>query len=310
MTHPDPIFIFGALRSGTTLFRLMLNAHPNLHNPGEVDFLFDFIAPDPSHPTGWRYDRNAMSEHRIFKARGLTLPPDCDGLDLLHALLGQLAAKAPGVPSLNVHRHADRILACLPQARFVHLVRDPRDVARSSIGMGWSGTSWRGVDHWIATETGWDAANIPEDQVLTLRFEDLMTHLEPHLREVCAFHGVAFSPQMLTYHLNTSYGPPDPSISQQWQRKASAREIARLEGRCGDLITARGYTLAGRGYVPRAPERLWLDQKDRVLRAYDQARRFGVLLWAGAYLARLPGFRGLKPYIRRQKEARAIELLK
>ena len=48
------IFVYGALRSGTTLFRLMLEAHPALSNAGEADFLFDFLSPDQNHATGWR----------------------------------------------------------------------------------------------------------------------------------------------------------------------------------------------------------------------------------------------------------------
>ena len=36
-------FVCGALRSGTTVFRLMLNSHPKIDNPAECDFLFDGI---------------------------------------------------------------------------------------------------------------------------------------------------------------------------------------------------------------------------------------------------------------------------
>ncbi|MDZ7627639.1 MAG: sulfotransferase [Parvularculaceae bacterium] len=37
----DIVFICGALRSGTTLLRIMVNHHPQLSNPGEMDFLFE-----------------------------------------------------------------------------------------------------------------------------------------------------------------------------------------------------------------------------------------------------------------------------
>ena len=42
------VIAYGALRSGTTLLRLMLDMHPGLSCPGETDFLLDFtsIAPD------------------------------------------------------------------------------------------------------------------------------------------------------------------------------------------------------------------------------------------------------------------------
>ena len=46
MTTPstDPIFaLYGALRSGTTLVRLILRAHPQIHSEGENDFLLDHL---------------------------------------------------------------------------------------------------------------------------------------------------------------------------------------------------------------------------------------------------------------------------
>ena len=43
---PPPVALYGALRSGTTLFRLILKHHPALHNPGETDFLLDHIHAD------------------------------------------------------------------------------------------------------------------------------------------------------------------------------------------------------------------------------------------------------------------------
>ena len=45
-----PVFIFGSERSGTTVLRLMVNAHPMLSNPGEFDFLFDTIRPSDAPP--------------------------------------------------------------------------------------------------------------------------------------------------------------------------------------------------------------------------------------------------------------------
>lgn len=308
-----PVFVFGALRSGTTLFRLMLNAHPGISNPGETDFLFDFLHPDPGHPTGWRYDREAMAAHRIFRARGLTLPEDGrDGLDLLAALIEQLRAKAPGVLTLNVHRNARKIRQTLPGARFIHLLRDPRDVARSAIGMGWTGNSYYGVIPWLDAEADWEqvAADLPADQLLTLQFETLMAEIEPQLTRVCAFLGVAFLPGMLDYHLNTSYGPPDPNIARQWQQKASRHEIALIEGRIGPLLAARGYAPAGQPAIPGAAERLWLALQNRVLRWRHNIRRFGLGLFLSAHLTRLPGLGRLNRRLNRQMEQKIVKALK
>lgn len=305
-------FVFGALRSGTTLFRLMLNAHGGISNPGEVDFLFDFLAPDPTHPTGWRYDRGAMQKHRIFRSRKLNLPADCDGLDLLHDMIAQLCERTDGVLTLNVHRHADRIARVLPQARFIHLLRDPRDVARSSIGMGWSGNSFYGVEHWIATERSWDraATYIAEDQVMTLRFETLMADLENQLKRASVFLGLKFSASMLDYHKNTTYAPPDPRIAGQWRRNANPYDIALLEGKCGDLIVARGYELNGAPLYPGWLERRMLALKNRVFRWRYNIRRFGWPLFVSAHFTRLFGAKTLNERVQRRMDEKTIESLK
>jgi hypothetical protein len=61
----DIVFVYGALRFGTTVFRLMLDAHPQIANPGEMDFLFDYLYPDHTHSTGWRYDLDGLKLDRI-----------------------------------------------------------------------------------------------------------------------------------------------------------------------------------------------------------------------------------------------------
>ena len=306
-----PVFVYGALRSGTTMFRLMLNAHAQVQNPGEVDFLFDYLRRDPSGPGGWRYDRAGLSDNRIFRAHGLDLPEGVDGLDLLADFIRQFRARDPqAVLTMNVHREAGRIAEALPAARLVHLLRDPRDVARSSVVMGWAGLSYYGVDHWIATERSWDAAGFPATRVLTLKFEDLMADLGGELGRVCAFLGVPFSAAMLDYHRDTTYGPPDPKLAEQWRRQAARREVALIEDKCGDLIAARGYA---KGPVPHHPGRLELASlalRNNLGRRRASLRRFGLPLLVGAKLSGWVGATGLHRHFRRRMDARTAENLK
>jgi hypothetical protein len=275
----DIVFVFGALRSGTSLFKLMLNAHRLIANPGEMDFLFDHLRPDPAHPSGWRYDRDALALDRLFIDSGLTQRDDLDGLDLLADLLAQLAASAPGrILAINLHRNALRLRRILPRARILHLIRDPRDVARSSIGMGWAGTVFHGVGHWIATETSWDRAmaEAPPGPVLTLKYETLLGDLEGSLRRVCDFLGVAYDPAMCDYHRNSTYAPPDASLVEQWRRFLTGREIALIEGRAGALMRTRGYQRIGPGLCPGWPDRLRLGIANRIVVWRFRVRRFGL----------------------------------
>jgi hypothetical protein len=317
MPTPAPVFVYGSVRSGTTMFRLMLNSHPQIDNPGEVDVLFDFLSPPSAAAPLGRYDREGLAAHRIFRAHGLALRTDCDGTDLLADLLAQFEARARArhpatVLTANIHRHPDRIRALLPGARFIHLLRDPRDVARSSIGMGWAGNSYYGLAPWIEAERAWDrvAPHLAPDQVLELRFERLMADLEPELTRVCDFLGRPFRPEMLDYHRATSYGPPDPRMAGQWRRTAGAREIALIEGQCGALMAARGYAPAGAPAIPGPVEALRLAAGNRLGRWRFNIRRFGLGLFLAAHASRILRLRGLESRLRRRMDARIVAGLK
>lgn len=70
---PDVVIVFGALRAGTTMLRLMLNGHPDLACIGENDYLVDALEKDENGTL--RLDRAALAEARIFQSSGLSLPP-------------------------------------------------------------------------------------------------------------------------------------------------------------------------------------------------------------------------------------------
>lgn len=307
----EPIFVYGALRSGTTVFRLMLNAHDGIQNPGEVDFLFDFLHRDPAAPGGWRYDIDRLRENRIFRAHKLQIPDGIDGLDLMSDFMRQFQARRPAaVLTMNLHRHAERVGEVLPGARFIHLLRDPRDVARSSVVMGWAGLSYYGVDHWMETERSWDAAGFPSEQVLTLKFEDLMADLDGRLAAVCDFLEVPFAESMLGYHHDTTYGPPDPKIAEQWRRKADPHEIALLEGKCGALIRARGYAPGQVAHHPGRTERALLALRNNIGRRRASLRRFGLPLLLGAKLSGWVGATSLHRHFRRRMDTKVAQSLK
>lgn len=312
-THEDIVFVYGALRSGTTVFRLMLDTHPAISNPGEMDFLFDFLKPDSSHPTGWRYDLDGLRWNRIFKSSELELPPGCDGLDLLDSFLAQLNARAPGqVLSINLHRHMDRVFAILPHVRVLHMLRDPRDVARSSIQIGWVGTLYHGVSHWIDTETAWDVGTqgVSEAQILEITYEGLFRDITGTLQRVCAFLDVEFLPEMLRYHENTTYGPPDVNLTEQWKRKCAPRELAELEARAGPLMEKRGYALSQNPRNPGVMRRIVLATRGLLYRWRFGMKRYGVVTYWAEKVSRWIGLTGANRRIRKRMDAIVIQHLK
>lgn len=292
LAGPPPVLVFGALRSGTTVFRLMLNHHGGIRNPGEADFLFDHIARDPAGV--WRYDRPALEVDRVFLARGATLRPGLDGEALLADMIDQIRPADGRLYALNIHRGIADAARLLPGVRVIRMLRDPRDVARSSIGMGWAGNTYFGVDHWIGTEREWDEAAplIQPENVLELRYEALFRDLEGQLRRVCDFLGLPFSATMLDYHGNSTYEPPDPTLVEQWRRKLSPRDLALVEGKLGPLLTSRGYAPSGHAPVrPGLLERLALTAANKRDVWRFAIRRYGANVVLGEKITRRLGLR-------------------
>ena len=278
MLETDIVFVFGALRSGTTLFRLMLDGHEQISNPGEVDFLFDHLHRDATHRTGWRYDLRALQADRIFQDRGLHCPPGTEGLDLLADFLEQLKRRGgTRIVTLNLHRHAGDLATLIPGARVLRLLRDPRDVARSSIGMGWAGTLYHGVDPWLGTEMDWKRARdrFEPDHVLSLKYETLLADPVAELERVCAFLGASYSPAMLDYPSRSTYGPPDVSLTEQWKHKLTPSEIALVEGKARPIMEELGYRPSGPGHVPGGFEKVWLDVRNKQKILAFRMHRFG-----------------------------------
>lgn len=292
-TTEDLVFVCGALRSGTTLLRIMLNGHPDLSNPGEMDFLFD-----PPHRADGAVDLAAyahnLSFNRVVRATGLKIEPALSYPDLVRSFADQL--RTPGKRlTINLHRKFDRAPAIFPSARYIHLLRDPRDVAKSAIGMGWAGNVFHGVDHWIHSEE--DMARlmqaVPADRICVLRNEALIRDPKAELQRLCAFLGVAFEPAMLEYPSRSTYKAPDPSLVEQWRRNQTRREVGLVEGKVAAMMAERGYALSGFPVLVPGPfERLGI-------RLDNSARRFLHLVSRyGPTLAFLNVFRGRTPFRR------------
>ncbi len=311
MKYRNPVFICGALRSGTTLLHLMLNNHARIKNPGEFDFLFDFIKddkhlPDPGQYVSW------LNLNRIFRSHNLHVNPKSCFKDMVIDLVK--SCSEPGVlTSLNIHRNFHLVPGFFPDARYIHLLRDPRDVARSSIPMGWAGNVWYGVDHWIDTERSWDKLrdNLDPGQYTEINFEDLIKTPENILKHICAFLDVPYSDTMLSYPDHSTYTGPDPALTQQWKLKSCPRQIRLIENKAGAMMESRGYDRAlPESPAPTLPERAYLLLQNKLYRAMFWAKRYGVTLYIADRLSARFGPKKLKSYCRIRTDRINIRHLK
>lgn len=287
------VVVFGSLRAGTTLLRLMLDQHPELICPGEADFVFDHLKFGPDGRT--RLDTEALDEDWIREATGVTARDTLLPEEAVNDMIAQLGR--PGtVTMLMLHRGLDKVLRLFPRTRVIHLVRDPRDVASSSIGLGWAGTPFHGTGTWLRTELEWEATEqrIPADQKMHVRYEDLILQPKTELERICGFIGKPFLPGMLDYPRRSTYSAPDPSLTEQWKRKMSPRDIALVEGRVGDLLSARGYSASGIPPAqPHALEAAGLAIRNKYGIWRSRMSRFGLVDPVVVRLAHRTGFAGL-----------------
>lgn len=131
----SPILIGGASRSGTTLMRVLLDSHPDICCGPEIKVLamigrlwqqvgssavFDILAEygmDGPAVNGTFADFCYAFVRRFHEAQGAR----------------RWAEKTP-----NNIDHLDFLFSVFPRARFLHLIRDGRDVCCSLLGKDWT----------------------------------------------------------------------------------------------------------------------------------------------------------------------------
>lgn len=216
MTHPAP-FVVGVPRSGTTLLRLLLDAHPELAIPSETGFGLVLAERPGGYATpGELLDRlealptwGDLATSRDELTALIAGLPRWDSADALRAYYRGYAA-AHGKPRWGdktpMHvEHMPVIAAAFPEARFVHIIRDGRGVLASLRGLPFAPGDgsveaiagyWRDV---IACARS-AAPTLPHYH--EVRYEQLVREPEPTLRGVCEFLRLDFDPVMLDAHEN------------------------------------------------------------------------------------------------------------
>jgi hypothetical protein len=293
-----PVFLVGSERSGTTLLRLMLDHNPDIAFDKEFDFAVTMVTDTGRLPPVRKY----VSWVVTVRGMSFAVDPSLSYLELVNDFLRQkwVASGAKAHVGATVHRKFERLRFLWPAARYIHLVRDPRDVARSVVQKGWAGNVYHGAEFWLDAERSWDALvpHLAEDRAIEVHYEDLITEPERTLTAICRFIGVPFSPRMLEYSTDApQYPPPDPRLVAQWRTKLDRRDVALVETRTGTLLESRGYVASGypRPRIGRLRHELLLNA-GRVKRLAARAHTFGPPLVALDVIARRTHLAALESY--------------
>ena len=241
-----PVFLVGSERSGTTLLRLMLDHHPEIAFAKEFDFVVAKVSDAGELPPLDAY----LDWIGTVRGADYAIQPALGYRALVNDFLRQKQAASGGKPHVGatIHRNFDRLRFLWPDARYIHLVRDPRDVARSVVQKGWAGNIYQASEFWIQAESCWDSLvpHLSSDQAIEIHYEDLVLRTHPVLSEICRFVGVGYSDAMLDYQIDApQYPPPDASLVAQWKTKLPPREVAMVEVRTGGMLESRGYAGSG-----------------------------------------------------------------
>ena len=183
-----PAFVLSSVRSGSTLVRVLLNSHSQIHSPVEL------------HLRDVKVELDSKYADRSFDEIGL----DARGLEYLlwdRILDRELTAsgkqrlvkKTPSDVFI-----ADRIKECWPDAQFIYLLRHPVAIARSRKELRPQDTDERNNAMVLRYGEALQSARDTYDG-LTVRYEDITADPRQATQDICGFLGVPWEEQMLDY---------------------------------------------------------------------------------------------------------------
>jgi len=299
----NPVFIVGCGRSGTTLLRLMLLQSDELHIPLESGFFGTLSKRQSAYGDftetrqRWFFIRDlqlnpATSKRKSFSVFEMTpreaesilmeaAPTDLAGATaaLFEATAQKHEKKRWGDKTPSYIRHLPELAEAFPDAQFVHLIRDGRDVAASMRDAGWNTSIREGIRQWnhdVTVARHSVGRALKAERYREVFYEQLVRNPEETLQSLCEWLHLHYTPDMLNFHENSTsrlpeetadtlhsraQAPIDASRAAAWKQSLPSWEVAEAEDEAGELLAELGYELTGRP-IPN-----WL----RGFRLFDKA---------------------------------------
>ena len=293
--RPPAPFIVGVGRSGTTLLRLMLDAHPEMAIPSETYFVPPLIREARKHkpaPVDVLLDAIVRNDHHRWDDHGIDEAELRDRLEHLRSPAPGAAVRAFFELYAEKHdatrwgdktplylKEMKRIHSAVPEASFIHMIRDGRDVALSYSNRLRSMDPPREPPRPAKLAKRWQrlilrgrrtAQALPSYR--EVRYEELVAEPERVLLEICAPLELDFDPAMTRYHERASdrlvemardlpeadgrplrpgaermrahamaKQPPQANNAGKWREEMPEADVAEYESVAGDLLAELGY---------------------------------------------------------------------
>jgi hypothetical protein len=287
-----PFFIVGSDRSGTTLLRLILDrSGPSI--PPETMFITDFAGARlrgglEQHDAAVELTRRVWNHPRVA-LWGLDGEPDLPPEGLSHDEAFRWAVEQPYLAYMRREGkdwwadktpphidHIELLAAIFPGATFVEPVRDGRDVSLSITGLPFGGNNaWTTARRWAhCIREGVAARERRPDDVLLVRYEDLVAHPEREVRRVSEFLDIEYDedmlhvertdmnklqPDQLAWFSNLWAGINQSAVGK-WRKKMSPRQQRIFLAAAGPELALHGYEDGGLEPAHVGPvARLWYE---------------------------------------------------
>jgi hypothetical protein len=272
-----PVFVLGSPRSGTTLLYDMLLSAGGFAVYLAESNVFNLLIPrfgDLSNQATRERLRDAWLNSRLFRASGLEAQSirsrleECrNGGEFLRTVMQEICS-TQGMPrwaenSPEGMLYLPLIKQLIPDALFVHIIRDGRDVATSlgklryvrafpwedRHGLLGCGLYWE----WMVEHGRNFARTVPSDY-MEVRFEQLLARPQETLDQIGAFIGQQLDYEVIQQVAYGSVKKPNTSFRQEapvdfnpvgrWRKSFSEEQLLRFERLVGKTLSELGYELS------------------------------------------------------------------
>ena len=304
--YPVP-FVVGVGRSGTTLLRLMLDSHPDLAIPPETHFLNPLIqasgrlrwSPKTAARTLVRDERRRWNDFGLTEEELVEAYQQINPFNTTDAVRGFYFLYASkfgkhrwGDKTPDYIRKMKKLQNHIPEARFIHVIRDGRDAGlsqnkrvikrgkRDPVPAREMARRWRKR----IVKSRLDAEEV--EHYIEVRYEDMITDTEGVLRRVCDHIELDFDPVMLTYYehagerlqemagaLPAKKGRPEREAGERIDAHALTTKPPQADrvavwktemdpAENADFEEVAGYLLEDLGYETATPKENWVPPEE------------------------------------------------
>ncbi len=252
MNHQSPFFILANPRSGSSLLRIVCDCNENLTVPPESGFLLwwrtkysnitakDICTPDILNELvedilsskkfeTWKIEKEQLLDFlKLHKPRSYA-----EVGSLVYYFQAHTRGKHPKIwgdkNNYYIH-HLEEIIELYPEARFIHLIRDGRDVAcsyRNLPAISSKSDYFPNLPvaleeiakEWMENNIRIEAflQNSASGKFIVVNYEDVVLSLETTSRKICNFLEVSFDTQMLEYDVLNKKNSLEPSQTLDWK---------------------------------------------------------------------------------------------